>query len=368
MLAPTHPHNLSRIEQLGVSASSPEMALRRPLAELVQATLNAAAKGPNSTRAYQTAIGQFVVYLDQERGSLLPEPWEAEWRPLAVAERDGKQTVWSFNAPSAVLRLVDAGLLDGYRAFLAREGAQPNAIVQRLAIARTFLAVAYRERVLTDDQARALDIKPYRARLKRDEKPVGRRLTPEEGRALRGAVNSSTVKGKRDLAIIDVMLFAGLRRDEVASLCLEDLRQDRGQWWLVLMGKGQKTRRIRVHDVLLDSLKDWLAVNGRGLGQSGAVYLSVNKGDKCGERPINASVVGRLVAEYGAKAGLAPLSGPNRLTPHDLRRTCARNAFDNGAPLPYIRDLLGHGSIETTMRYIGATDDDLRTAVEYIKY
>ncbi|MCW5853109.1 MAG: site-specific integrase [Anaerolineae bacterium] len=368
MLVPSDTHNLSRLDQLGISASSPEVALQRPLEQLVQATLDAAAKGPNSARAYQTAIGQFVVYLDQERGDLLPERWQAEWRPLAVSARDGKQTVWRFNAPSAVLRLVDASLLDGYRAFLAREGAQPNAIVQRVAIARTFLAVAYRERVLTDDQARALDIKPYRPRLKRDDKPVGRRLTPDEVRALRAAVNINTVKGKRDLAIIDAMLFAGLRRDEAASLCLEDFRQDRGHWWLVLMGKGQKTRRIRLHDLLSLSLNDWLGTTGRGLGQSGVVYLSVNKGDKWGERTINASVVGRLVAEYGAKAGLAPLSGLNRLSPHDLRRTCARNAFDNGAPLPYIRDLLGHRSIETTMRYIGATDDDLRTAVDYVNY
>ena len=368
MLVASGSQDLTRIDQLGISAASPEVALRRPLEQLVEATLDAAAKGPNSARAYQTGIGQFIVYLDQERGDLLPEPWQTEWRPLAVTARDGKQSVWRFNALSAVLRLVDASLLDGYRAFLAREGAQPNAIVQRVAIARTFLAVAYRERVLTDDQARALDIKPYRPRLKRDEKPVGRRLTPDEVGALRRCVNTATIKGKRDLAMIDVMLFAGLRRDEAASLCLEDFRQDRGQWWLVLMGKGQKTRRIRVHDLLSVSLKEWLGTTGRGLGQSGVVYLSVNKGDKCGERPINASVVGRIVAEYGAKSGLAPLSGPNRLSPHDLRRTCARNAFDNGAPLPYIRDLLGHHSIETTMRYIGATDDDLHTAVDYVKY
>jgi integrase len=368
MLAPIDLNSLTGLDQLGISAASPEVALRRPLQQLVQATIDAAARGPNSTRAYQTGIGQFVQYLDDKRGNLLPDPWRDEWRPFASSYVESKRTVWQFNAPAAVLRLVDASLLDGYRAFLEAAGTQPNAIVQRVAIARTFLSVAYRERVLTDDQARAMDLKPYRQRQKRDIKPVGRRLTADEVRALRASVKLDTTKSKRDLAILDVMLFAGLRREEVASLCLEDFRQDRGRWWLVLMGKGQKTRRIRVHDQLMESLERWLFATGQTPGGQGIVFVSVNKGDNHTDRAINASVVGRLVAEYGHLAGLAPLSGPNRLSPHDLRRTCARNAFDNGAALPYIRDMLGHNSIETTMRYIGATDEDQQTAIDYVRY
>lgn len=58
--------------------------------------------------------------------------------------------------------------------------------------------------------------------------------------------------------------------------------------------------------------------------------MGVNKGGAIGGRGLNAASVNRLVGEYGAKAGLAPLHGKGRLGPHDLRRTASRNAYDNG--------------------------------------
>lgn len=72
----------------------------------------------------------------------------------------------------------------------------------------------------------AMGLKAYQQRQKRDEMPVGRRLSTAEVRDLRRAVDDRTNKGKRDLAILDTMLFAGLRREEVASLRIENLRQD----------------------------------------------------------------------------------------------------------------------------------------------
>jgi integrase len=76
----------------------------------------------------------------------------------------------------------------------------------------------------------------------------------------------------------------------------------------------------------------------------------VNNGGTVGTTALNTSSVNRLVAEYGAKAQLAPATGPNRLSPHDLRRTFARNAYDNGAPLPAIQRALGHADVSTTMQ------------------
>ena len=98
------------------------------------------------------------------------------------------------------------------------------------------------------------------------------------------------------------------------------------------------------------------------------VLLGVNKGDRVTGRPINASVVGRLVAEYGARAQLAPLTGAQQLSPHDLRRTCARNAYDNGANLLLVQAALGHTDPKTTAHYIGAFDEDAHTAIDYVRY
>jgi len=53
---------------------------------------------------------------------------------------------------------------------------------------------------------------------------------------------------------------------------------------------------------------------------------------------------------------------------HDLRRTCARNAYTNGASLLLVQAMLGHEDPKTTARYIGADETDDDTAVDYVRY
>jgi len=361
----------------GLSVQSETVALRRPLADIVEATLLAAGRSAHTQRAYRTAIGLFIQYLDQERGDLVPPDLAVQWRPLAIAgketERKNKRvahrTVWSFNGPAAVLRMVDASLVDGFRAWREAEGDSPNAASLRMYAARTFLSVAFRDGVLTTEQAQALGLKAYRQRQKRDEQPVGRRLKPAEVRMLRSVCNVKTNKGKRDLAILDAMLYLGLRAEEVAHLQLSGFRQDGGRWWVVLTGKGRKTRRLKLHDKFFKSLKAWLDAVGLALGEGDeCVFLSVNKGDNITGNCLSANVIGRLVSEYGYAAKLAPATGRNRLSPHDLRRTCARNAYENGASLLLVQAMLGHSDPTTTARYIGAFDGDGETAVDFVRY
>ena len=355
---------------LTLSSVSPETALRRPLADLVQATLQAAGRSPHTQRAYQTAIGLFLRYLERERAHLIPVEVAQGWHPFAETTTDVRRTVWSFHAPSAVLRLVDAALLDGFRVWREQQGDRPNAASLRVAAVRTFLAVAYRDGVLTTEQAQSLGLRAYRQRQPRDTQPVGRRLTPPEVREVRAAVNVATNKGRRDLAILDLLLFLGLRREEVANVHLGDFRQDGGRCWLVITGKREKTRRLKVHDTVYRSLMAWLDVRGLALGGPATqpVFVSVNRGDRITAGVVTDTVIGRLVAEYGALAGVAPRYGPQQLSPHDLRRTCARNAYDHGANLLLVQALLGHTDPKTTARYIGAFDDDDHTAIDYVRY
>ena len=102
--------------------------------------------------------------------------------------------------------------------------------------------------------------------------------------------------------------------------------------------------------------------------------LALNTFFWCGKRgqstgkQLNASVIGRLVAEYGSAADLAPRHGENRLSPHDLRRTAARNAYDNGATIYQVQTMLGHADPKTTIQYIGALENDDDTAIDYVRY
>lgn len=351
---------IARQEGRGAITRKGAAILGRPLGAQVAAALQAAARSEHSKRAYETGIGLFLQYL----GGALGLPGD-----LATTGKEGRRSTWAFAGTCAILRKIEPGHLDGFRSWRAASGDSPNTLGLRAAAVVSFLSVAYRDGIITDKQALSMGIRPYRGRVKRDAKPTGRRLSREEAQALRAACDLGTNKGKRDLAILDLGLYAGLRVDEIASLDMADLRQDGGRWWVQFSGKGEKTRKVKVHDTLWASLTAWLQASGRDLGQgAGPVFAAINKGDVIGTPGIGTAAINRLVAEYGARAGLAPLQGQNRLSPHDLRRTAARNAYDGGCPLPLIQRMLGHSDVSTTMRYIGADDDTNGGAIDYIRY
>lgn len=370
----TPPEYLTRIENLSVV--SPEFAIRRPLAELVENALTAAAgESENTARAYLTGIGLFLQYLSDRLVDALP----AEFLPLAEAGKVGRKTVWEFRGEAGVLRAVFAGLLDDFTAWRADQGDSRSTQNLRRRAVSTFLRVAYRDGVLTHEQAQNMGLKPYTKRERKDEKPVGRRLKPEEVRKLRAIIDlraKTEAKTLRDKAIIDLMLYSGLRRSEVASLTTSNFKQDGGRWWIVLQGKGQKTRRLKLHDALYKSITAWVEyLNAQDTGialtlgiDDLPIYYNLNKGGSLTGKPLNSGVIARIVSEYGAAAGLAPDHGENQLSPHDLRRTCARNSFENGASLLMVQRMLGHSDPKTTARYIGSDENDDSTAIDYVRY
>jgi integrase len=347
-----------------LSIVTPQLAGERPLGDLVQAALAAAAgDSPNTARVYMTAIGYFLQWL----GGELQAPYS-----LATTTQSGRKTVWEFRGPSKVLRLVNAGSMDNFAVWRKLEGDSPNSVSLRKRAVRSFLKVAFRDGILTQEQAANMGLRPYTKREKRDVKPTGRRLTKAEVRTLRETITlraRNEPKAARDRALLDCMLFAALRRDEVANLTTGSLRADGGRWWLVLTGKGSKTRRVKLHDTLYKSLASWANTQGLELGEGETpLFCNLTKAGNNTGNPLSGSVIGRLVAEYGSLAGLAPRHGENCLSPHDLRRTAARNAYDNGATLAQVQNLLGHASPQTTMLYIGSLEDDDRTAVDCVDY
>ncbi len=346
----------------------PDQRPPQPLSAVITEALQAAGRSEATRRSYQTAIGLFLTYLDQTIGDQLPADIQAVWRPFAESAYEGRRVVWTIRAPVAVLRLVNATSLDQFRAWRESQGDSMNSATQRVYAVRTWLAVALRDGLLSAEQAQSLGLRVYRQRQKRDQVPVGRRLTPAEVRQLRAAVDTATAIGARDLAILDTMLFLGLRREEVASLHLAHVRQDGGRWWVVFSGKGNKRRRIKIHDALFQSLSAWLRAAKLRWEDDGALFRSFDRGDHPTARPLDSSAIGRLAAHYGHAAGLATATGKNRLSAHDLRRTCARNAFDNGSSLLLVQAMLGHSDPKTTAYYIGAFEDDSQTAVDFVRY
>jgi site-specific recombinase XerD len=174
---------------------------------------------------------------------------------------------------------------------------------------------------------------------------LGNWLMPEQSQRLWHAPDTQTLKGKRDRALLAVLLACGLRRHEAVNLDFRHIQQREDHWAIVdLKGKAGHTRTVPMPEWVKALLDEWL--HGANL-TTGKLFRRVNKnGNTWGDR-LTEKAVWRVMREYARIAGI------ERLAPHDLRRTCARLCHAAGGELEQIQFLLGHVSIQTTERYLG---------------
>lgn len=190
------------------------------------------------------------------------------------------------------------------------------------------------------------------------------RLTPAQGAALMMQPDVATLRGRRDVALIALMLATGLREGEIVKLEVDDLYQTYGgaPALRVRSGKGAKARMVPYGDMLWarEIVEFWL-----GVRRSGQVFTAMidGRGDMLAQRtngrPMTTRSLQRMLKRY-------PVAINGRLrtiTPHDLRRSYARNLFLAGIPTEVIRQNLGHADVKTTQAYIGVLDGSTRAPV-----
>lgn len=233
-----------------------------------------------------------------------------------------------------------------YRSTLDAAGLSPASINLRLSAIRKLAEEAAENGLL--DRSAALGIASIR-NVRQAGTRVGKWLTLEQSRAMLASPDPGTLEGKRDRAILAVLLGCGLRRSELAALDRSQLQERDGRWLIVdLAGKGRRIRTVPCPPFVQRALFDWL--HGGGITH-GFVFRCIRS-----ERPLSERMVWHIVDKYARRTGIGPLA------PHDLRRTCARLCRESGGELEQIQFLLGHASIQTTERYLGSRQN-LRDAV-----
>ncbi|MGD9947661.1 MAG: tyrosine-type recombinase/integrase [Desulfobulbus sp.] len=196
-------------------------------------------------------------------------------------------------------------------------------------------------------------------------------LSTAESERLLKQVNKRTAIGKRDYALLLVILVYGLRANEVAGLRHKNLEPERvkGQQkaWIVDR-KGKFQNRPQTGIILsgraLRAFDDWLGVVSK---QGGAVdgetpvflpfiydrnnqELVIRRDRK--HQPLSVKAVENVVKKYLAKANIS--RDETTLSPHALRHTAFTMLAQEGVKLQDIQKLAGHQDINTTMIYVHA--------------
>ncbi len=273
----------------------------------------------------------------------------------------------STDQPLAPEAITAADVRDYRQWMVAVQGLAPATVNRRIAALRALAAWAHGAGLVANDPTdgvRLVDEQPSPPRwLERREQAallrvLARRLERAELKARLAELEERPAPGeltwaRRDVALVQVMLQAGLRVGEVAALRVSDveLRERSGQV-TVRVGKGGKQRTVPLNGEVRAVLAAWLAV--RPAVGTAALFVG-QRGERLGTRAIQ-----RLLAQLGREAGL------EELTPHVLRHSFAKNLVDAGVGLEKVADLLGHSRLETTRIYTRPGQRDLEQAVEAV--
>jgi len=233
-----------------------------------------------------------------------------------------------------------------YAAELREAGMSSSSINQRLSAIRK-LAGEASDNGLLDAQI-AGGIRAVKG-ARQEGRRTGNWLTREQAQSWLGAPDIRTLKGRRDRALLAVLIGCGLRRAEAASLSFEHIQQRDARWVLVdLIGKRDKIRSVPMPNWTKAAIDAW----GGAIGiENGLVFRAVNKGDRVVGDGITPQAIRNIVADY------AEMLEHKGVAPHDLRRTFAKLAYKGGAALDQIQLSLGHESIQTTEDYLGVKQD-----------
>lgn len=248
----------------------------------------------------------------------------------------------------ATLTAID---LIAYRQHLVTvERRKPATVNRRVQALRRFCRWGFEQGLFASDPGR--EVRSVRVAAKRQ--PLG--LTDSEAHALlRAADLSGHGLAKRNLALVHLMLQAGLRVSEVTSLVVADLTlNERSGSVRVREGKGGKERSVPLNATARRTLRTYLESRG-SLAPAGRVFAS-----KTGA-PASVRAIQALVSELARRAGITRL----RVSPHTLRHTFAIGYLrQNPGKLVELATLLGHESLDTTAIYTQPSADELADDLE----
>jgi len=248
---------------------------------------------------------------------------------------------------------IAAAQADDVRRYIAQmhEAAlAPRTAARRLSCYRQFYKFLYGEGLRTDNPVAAFDS----PRLGR---PLPKYLSEDEvDRLLAAARAREGIKGKRAVALIELLYATGLRVSELVSLPLAAVRD---KTVLIVRGKGDKERMIPVGQAARDAVLAYLDVRQAfipaNVKTSPRLFPAGGRGGH-----MSRDSFWRLLKEIAIDAGLMP----SKVSPHVLRHSFATHLLAHGADLRSLQQMLGHSDISTTQIYTHVLDERLKKLVQ----
>ncbi len=269
-------------------------------------------------------LGEFRAYLLQERG--MKASSAAQYEPTArlfLCERSGPL--------EEDLARVSAAEVSTFVLLQSRQRSRRSTETVVYAL-RALLRFLHVHGLITESLAEAV---PSIARRRED---LPRALPAEHVKLLLDSCDRTTPTGRRDYAILLMLARLGLRRCEVAALCLDDVDWRAGE--IVVHGKGSRIDRLPLPCDIGEAVVDYLRA-GRPRVTDRALFITA-----CAPLiGISPPCITDVVRYACVRAGIQPVGA------HRLRHTVATELLRHGAGLVEIGQVLRHQDQTTTTIY-----------------
>lgn len=169
-------------------------------------------------------------------------------------------------------------------------------------------------------------------------------LEPEEAERLIKQPNKRYRTGKRNIAILKMMVNIGLRVSEITNLKPGNINLT-NQKLRIVEGKGGIDRDLFIHAQLIDYLKAWKDIKPKNTDY----FFTTLEGKKLSTRYLC-----DMVKRYGKRAKINKI-----ISPHTLRHTFATEYYKKTKDIETLRRILGHADISTTQIYITLANIDV---------
>lgn len=209
----------------------------------------------------------------------------------------------------------------------------------RLAVIHSFCEYLITENIEYFDRCTEI----LKIRFKKREKTELDYLKKEDIKLLLSKPDKSSKKGIRDLAIISTLYDSACRISEFVSIKKKDVNFSRNT--ISVMGKGRKHREIPISKKVMLLIKKYTEI----YGINGNDYLFMNSRNEQLTRPGITFIINKYAKVCKEEN---KYFYQKKITPHVLRRSKATHLLEGNINIYYIRDFLGHESVQTTEIYV----------------
>ncbi|MDR9418778.1 tyrosine recombinase XerC [Gracilimonas sp.] len=233
---------------------------------------------------------------------------------------------------------------------LSDQGMAKTTIARKVAALRSFFKYCFKRGHIQKNPAHLLVVP-------KKEKTLPKTATVEDIERMMDAVDTDTVRGLQDRAILELFYGTGMRLSELTGLNIKDIDLKQNQ--VIVKGKGNKQRIIPLGKTVVRILSDFLDKRPELFGDrtdedaQNALFLAAH-GQRIYDRAVR-----KMVEKY-----LKRTSEVTQKSPHVLRHSFATHMLDNGADIRIIKEFLGHANLAATQVYTHTSIDRLKNVYE----